>query len=124
MKFNTGLLDTLFGAKTTIEIRLDDGTLRSVRVSKAWLRRMEAEGKVTMTKTPEHSVHLHIVGPDGLEHGQLVVGKDIPEDQYKKLVDPETGALYALKVYENGVPCTTIISREMWENAKRAMNSV
>ena len=52
--------------------------------------------------TPE-TVHLHLVGPDGLEHGQLVVGKDIPEEQYQKLVDAETGALYALKDLENQI---------------------
>ena len=124
MKFNTGLLDALFGEKTEIEVRQDDGTLRKVRVSKAWLKKMEAEGKMTTTKAPENAVHVHIVGPDGLEHGQLIVGKDIPDDQFKKLVDPKTGALYALKVYEKGVPSTTIISREMWEKAKRAMDAV
>ena len=124
MKFNTGFLDALFGEKTIIEVRQDDGTLRKVRVSKAWLKKKEAEGKMTMTKAAENAVHLHVVGPDGLEHGQLTVGKDIPEDQYRKLVDPETGALNALKVYENGVQSTTIISREMWEKAKRAMDSV
>ena len=121
MKFHTGFLDALFGEKTTLEVRQDDGTLRNVRVSKAWLKKMEAEGTMTMTKAAENAVHVHIVGPDGLEDGQVTVGKDIPEDQYRKLVDPETGALYALKAYENGVPSTTIISREMWEKAKRAM---
>ena len=73
--------------------------------------------------TPE-TVHLHIFGPDGLEHGQLIVGKDIPEEQYRKLVDVETGALYALKLYEDGVPKTTVVSREIWEKAKEAMDSI
>lgn len=124
MKFSTGFLDAWFGEKTTIEVRQDDGILRKVRVSKAWLKKKEDEGKMTMSQATENAVHLHIVGPDGLEHGQLMVGKDIPEEQYRKLVDPETGALYALKVYEKGVPSTTIISREMWERAKEAMDSV
>ena len=121
MRFSTGRFDALFGEKAEIEVRQDDGTLRKVRVSKAWLQKMKDSGQ--MTKAPENAVHVHIIGPDGLEHGQLIVGKDIPEDRFKKLVDPETSALYALKVYEQGTPSITVISREMWEAAKRAMDA-
>lgn len=124
MKFHTGLLDAWFGEKTIWEVRQDDGTVRKVRVSKAWLKKMEAEGAMTVTKAPEKSLHLHIVGPDGLEHSQLIVGKDIPHEQCKRLVDPETGALYALKVYREGVPSINVITRDIWEKAKRAMDSI
>src|SRR5687768_6370515 len=122
MKYSTGILDALFGKKTTIVVRRDDGTLRRLHVSVAWLTRMKEAGREI--PIPANAVHLHIVGPRGLEHGQLVVGKDIPEDHYKKLVDPTTGALYALKVYEDGVPSTTVISKAMWDKARRAMDLV
>jgi len=55
---STGLLDALFGEKTVLEVRQDDGTLRKVSVSRAWLKKMEAEGRMTTTKAPENAVHV------------------------------------------------------------------
>ena len=124
MKFSTGFFDAIFGEKTTIEVRQDDGMLMKVRVTTAWLKKMQDEEKMNMTAAPENAVHLHIVGPDGLEHDQLIVGKDIPEEQYKRFVDPETGALYAIKIYERGVPKMRVISKEMWVEAKQEMDAI
>ena len=95
---STGLLDALFGENTVIEVRQDDGTLRKVSVSKAWLKKMEAEGRMTTTKAPENAVH---VRPDSHREGLKVLCR-------LTLREPQTtlravGALGTLPV--SGVVC-------------------
>lgn len=117
MKFSTGFLDGLFGKRTTIQVPQDDGTTRDVRVTEAWLKKMEAEGKISVPTVSPRSVPFHVIGPDGSETRSMRVGIDIPEAQYRKLADPETGALYGLTVYENGVPKTAVIAKHVWKQA-------
>ena len=50
MKFSTGFIDGLFGKKTTIEMPQEDGTTREVPVTEAWLNKMQAEGKISMSE--------------------------------------------------------------------------
>ena len=44
--------------------------------------------------------------------------------QYQKLRDPKDGALYGLMVYENGAPKTTIIGKEVWEQANAQFGEI
>lgn len=122
MKFSTGLWDSLFGEKVDMEVRQDDGSLRAVRVTKAWLEKMQRDGRMSVAKQPANSVHLHICGPDGLEQATMRVGLDVPEDVFKRLVDPGTGALYGVKVYKGGKPEMTLVTRDLWEKTKKAID--
>jgi hypothetical protein len=118
MKFSTGFFDRLFGKKTMLQVPQDDGTMREVPVTEAWLKKMQAEGKISMSEAPTDTVPFYVIGPDGAETRHLQVGKDIPEAHYKKLADPQTGALYGLTVYENGAQKTNVIPKHIWEQAK------
>lgn len=124
MKFSTGFFDGLFGKKTTLQVTQDDGTTRDVPVTEAWLEKMQAEGKIDMTEAPSDTVPFYITGTDGSETRQLRVGTDIPEEQYKKLADPKTGALYGLTVYENGVPRTNVVPKHIWEQGEAAFGEI
>jgi len=124
MKYSTGFIDNLFGKKIMIEMPQEDGTMREVPVTEAWLHKMQAEGKISMSNKQSDLVPFHVVGPDGSETLQLRVGVDIPEAQYKKLRDEKDGALYGLTVYENGEPKTTVIAKEIWEQAKAQLAEI
>lgn len=117
MKFSTGFLDGLFGKKTTIRVPQDDGTTIEAPVTEAWLKKMEAEGEISMSEVPSDTVPFYVIGPYGSETLRVQVGKDIPKAQYKKLADPQTGALFGLTFYENGIPKTSFVPRHMWEQA-------
>jgi hypothetical protein len=118
-RFSTRLFDAIFGKKMTIQVPQKDGTVRDVRVTKAWYEKMLADGK--MSVAPKNTVHVHIIGPYGLRRDSLVVGVDIPAERYERLVDPQTGSLYAIEVFEAGEPSMTIVPRAIWEEAKRQL---
>lgn len=118
MKFSTGFIDGLFGKQTTLKMPQDDGTMLEVPVTEAWLKKMQAEGNITMSEKLSDLVPFHVIGPDGSETLQLRVGCDIPEVEYQKLRDPKDGSLYGLTFYENGSPKTTVVGKEVWEQAK------
>jgi hypothetical protein len=120
MKFSTGFWDSLFGKKATIEVKQDDGSVRQVRVTQAWLKQMERDDVLGIS-TP---VQVYVIGPNGSEERQMLVGIDIPEDKYRQLVDPTTGALYALEVIEEGSTKNMIVKKEMWETAKRQYDAI
>lgn len=69
-------------------------------------------------------VPFYVIGPDGSETRHLRIGADIPEVQYKKLADPKTGALYGLTFYENGTPKTSVIPKQLWEQAKAQFGEI
>jgi len=124
MKFSTGFFNGLFGKKTTLRVPQDDGTTREVPVTEAWLKKMQAEGKISMSEVKSSTVPFYVIGPDGSETRQLRVGTDIPEAQYEKLADPKTGALYGLTVYESGTPSTNVIPKHLWEQAKAQFGEI
>lgn len=124
MEFSTGFFDDLFGKKITLQVPQDDGTIRDVSATEAWLKKMQAEGKLSISEAPPATVPLHVIGPDGSETRQLRVGADIPDVQYKELADPKTGALYGLTVYKNGIPETSVIPKHLWEIAKAQFGEI
>jgi hypothetical protein len=124
VKFSTGFFDGLFGKKTTLQVPQDDGTTREVPCTEAWLKKMQDEGTTKMSEKPSDTVIFHVIGPDGSETRHLRVGTDIPSAQYQKLKDPRTGALYGLTVYDNGSPKTTVIGKQIWEQAKTQFGEI
>jgi len=85
---------------------------------------MQDEGTTKMSEKPSDTVIFHVIGPDGSETRHLRVGTDIPSAQYQKLKDPRTGALYGLTVYDNGSPKTTVIGKQIWEQAKTQFGEI
>ncbi len=124
MKFSTGFFDGLFGKKTTLQVPQEDGTTREVPVTEAWLKSMQTEGKICISEKPPDTVAFHVIGPYGSEIRHLRVGVDIPEGQYQKLRDPKTGALYGLTVYENGTAKTSVIGKQIWEQARTQLGEI
>lgn len=124
MKFSTGFFDGLFGKKTTLQVPQEDGTTRDVPVTEAWLKKMQAEGKISKSEKQPDTVAFHVIGPDGSETRHLRVGVDIPDAQYQKLKDPKTGALYGLTVYENGTPKTSVIGKHIWDQARAQFGEI
>lgn len=124
MKFTTGFFDGLFGKKTILQVPQDDGTTRESPVTEASLKKMQAEGKISMSEAHSDTVPFYVIGPDGSETRRLRMGTDIPEAQYKKLADPQTGALYGLTVYEAGTPKTNVIPKHIWEQAKTQFGEI
>jgi hypothetical protein len=124
MKFSTGLFDSLFGKKTTLEIPQDDGTLKKVRVTEAWLKRMKNEGHFTISEVSDQVVNFHVLGLNRIETQKLRVGTDIPKAKYEKLKDDESGDLYGMTVYKNGTQTTNVISKQMWKMAKEQYDEI
>jgi len=118
MKFSTGFFDGIFGQKMMLRVPQDDGSEKEVRVTKAWFEKMESEGKLGVPETQYDSVPFHVIGPDGSRTRHLLVGVDISQERYEKLVDPTTGALYGLTVYEGGEPETSVVPKHIWQRAK------
>lgn len=135
MRFDVGLVDRLFGKKTTLELPGPGGTLRTVSVSVKWLEKMQLEGRITLA--PPREVKVHILDPGGplrVEMGlsgsseeyyvaTWIVGEDISEDQCERFIDRKTDAIYAMTVYEKGIPKTSIVHKDLWDRAKSQMDS-
>jgi hypothetical protein len=124
VKYSTGIFDEIFGKKRLLEVPQEDGTTREVFVTEAWLKKTQAEGKISTSEPHRRTVPFHVVGPDGSETRHLQVGEDIPEARYKRLADPQTGALYGLTVYEAGKPKTSIIPKHIWEQARAQFEEI
>lgn len=121
MKFSTGFFDGLFGKKTTLKMPQDDGSTKDVPVTEAWLKKMLETGKISMSENLYDPIPFHVIDPIGSNDSEtrhLRVGIDISREQYQKQADPITGDLYGLTVYENGMPKTSVISKQLWEQAK------
>ena len=46
-RYSIGWWDELFGDRTVMHIPQSDGSMRNLTVSKAWLKKMESEGKIS-----------------------------------------------------------------------------
>lgn len=125
MKTWDGWWDYLFGERITMIITDDSGKKREIKVTKRWLEKMQAEGKISESK--EKYVTGHVLDPlaDKMEYEiSVCVGKDIPDDVYNSLKDEETGDIYYLIVYKNGKQNWSAIKKELWILALNEMNSV
>ena len=112
-----GLIDSLFGKKVTLNQTGDDGKPIKRLVSEKQLKQWEVEGKVSVSPT----IRVHILDPMGSHVADWQIGTDISQEIVTKTKDPETGDLYALRVYEAGVPKTSVLPKAHWLKAKAAM---
>lgn len=116
MQFSTGLFDFLFGEKVTIEVPGKDGKILRRKVTRAWLERMEREGKAR--KTQEDVVRVHHLATHGYEVEHWVVGRDVSVDDCERFRDPDTQELYAMSMFEDGQPKMYLLNKDKWEIAK------
>ncbi len=77
-----------------------------------------------MSDTPDSTIPFHIIGPDGSEVRHLKRGQDIPEAQYLKLADSETGTLYGLMYYVDGRQEITAVAKDIWLQAKARFEEI
>ena len=118
MALNTGFFDGLFGEKVELEVSQSDGTTKKISVTKAWLRRMESEGKISTSEPPPQTIDVHYLGPDGVEVRKWRIGSDISEADHRRKVDSQSGLLYGLIYFEEGIERSQIVPRQAWEAAK------
>jgi len=138
-----GFFDRLFGKKTTIQLPKPDGSVREVKVTVRWFEEMERLGKVS--PVDGQTVKAHILDPQaglgqalGLAEEELeelemsnavetyrveewTIGNEISAEQYRDFRDPGTRDLYVLIVYKAGKPSTHLLRREIWIQARTAM---
>ena len=112
-----GLFNSLFGKKVTLNLTGDDGKPAKRVVAEKHLEQWKAEGAISAIQM----IRVHILDPKGSHSTDWQIGKDISEERVAKSKDPETGELYALRVYEAGVPKTSVMPKVYWLEAKAAM---
>jgi hypothetical protein len=62
---------------------------------------------------------VHFLDPDGNRSEIWPIGSDgVPADVHARLKDDQ-GDVYALVVYENGLPQTTFLKKEVWKHLER-----
>jgi hypothetical protein len=122
VRFAIGLLDWLFGEKTTLEVLTPEGTIRKRTVTMKWIEQMKTVGKIT--DVDRQKVRVHVLDPlRGQYVMEWVVGEDIPEEKYDDLVDTKTRALYAATYYAAGEPKTTVLRKDLWDQAKEQFDA-
>jgi len=81
--------------------------------------------KLFGARSPEgRPVKVHFTGPDGDRIAEMTVGLDIPVDLYKEAADQETGDIYGLEYYEEGVQKKQIVPKYIWEKARAAHQAI
>jgi len=117
MSFDTGLFDSLFGEKVTLEVPGHDGRIVRRTVTKKWLEQMQREGKVERLKRGLVTVHmLSPVTNYTVEHWS--VGEQVSQEHYEKFKDPESGELYAMTTFREGQPELHLLQKRLWIEAK------
>lgn len=112
-----GFFDSLFGKIVTRNLTGVDGKPLQRTVPEKQLQQWEGEDKISVLPT----IRVHILDPKGSHTADWQVGEDISEEIVAKAMDPQTGDLYALRVYEAGIPKTSVLPKALWLNAKAAM---
>ena len=93
-------------------------------INQSALHAAATEPSPTTSDAKSKTVPFHLIGPDGSETRHLQIGPDISESQYRKLADPQTGAVYGLTVYENGTSKTTPVTKRIWEEAQAQFGEI
>lgn len=122
MRFSVGLWDALFGEKVTCELPAPDGRIIKRQVTKKWLEKMQQAGEVKPIDEP--LIRVHMLNPYGNTVEYWIIGKDIDQETVNQFLDAESGDIYAMTHFEEGVPQKSILKKEAWEKARQLMDSV
>ena len=115
-----GLFGSIFGKKVVLEGRDEAGNPYKKKVSESQLEQWEKQGKIEKLE----AVTVHMLDPNGSYTTDWIVGKDIPVDIAEKARNPETNDLYAITVYREGRPETSVVVYDTWLKMKAAMDAV
>ena len=74
-------------------------------------------GREVVTKQERRIARVHFASPDGDYVAEVTIGVDVPADVYEQSVDRDTGDLYGLVYYEQGVRKRRLVPRAIWEQA-------
>lgn len=113
-------LDRLLGRTIDVVLFDPEGRRRYRRVSPGRLERLRREERLVLRldRVPVHLLDA-VQGPSQTE---WVVGEDVTRDVVENHADPETGALYAVVLYEGLEPRETkVTSRARWEELRAGM---
>lgn len=106
MRFCVGVMDAWFGERVEVEVAGPDGK----------------PVKRAVTKKLGTPARVHMLRPStGYTVEEWVIEQ---EDQVEGFRDRETGDLYVVTVFDNGVPRTTLLLKEEWEQARRLLESM
>lgn len=72
-------------------------------------------------KSISNVIEVHILDPKGSYIAHWKVGEEIPRDVVERFKNPSNNKLYAVTVYEAGVPTTSVVPYAMWLEVKSAM---
>lgn len=123
MKFSVGIFDDLFGKKVELEIPDKDGNIIKRTVTKKWLEKMQATGKI---KINNDVVRVHMSDPMRADPYivEWAVGKDVSQEAVDRYRDKETGDLYVLIAYVEGERKTMIVTKEYWGNVLKKFEEI
>lgn len=80
--------------------------------------------KIMMSKVPESSIILFLIGPHGEKTAMLTIGKDIEQATVDEFRDPDTGAIYGGYIFEKGQENTFLLQKSLYNKMKTQMNSM
>lgn len=116
-----GLWQRLFGSRVEAIVVDDAGRRRYRKLSPERIERLRGAGYgvVRLDRVPVHMLDA-VQGPSQTE---WEVGKDVTREVVERHADPETGALYAVRLYEGLEPRDTkITSRAKWQELRESMD--
>ena len=124
MKSSVGLTKDLLGEFVTHRVSEPNGEIirRAVtEVTKKWLKKMEAEKKVSQVK--EDVVHVRILDPTGEIFHTLTIGKDVEPEIVEQLADKESNTIY-INGYKSSEVDNYFVSKDIWEKLKRDFDAI
>ena len=115
-----GLWQRLFGGGIEVVLIDEEGHRRHRRVAEGRIERLRAKG-YRILRLDRVPVHL-LDAMEGPSETEWVVGRDVTRDVVENHADPETGALYAVRLYEGLEPrATKVTSRAKWEELRESL---
>lgn len=126
MKFSTGIFDSMFGAKMTIQIKQENGIMKDVVVTKAWWENMKKgkEGVFKVVRRGSQTATAHILDPQkpGYTQETWTAGVHIKLEDMEKC--SENGNLFVIDYYDKGIPQRKVVSRSDWIKAEAHFDKV
>ena len=139
--------DKQFGTWIELEALMPDGTIKKVPVTKKWLEKMQAEGKIEEVETSVGKrIKVHVLdlysrakatrvafeandyaaiektlGKDPYRVEYWTVGKEISAVEYDRVRDPKSGDIFAIYDEVEGKGMGTFMPKESWEKARKIM---
>lgn len=122
VRFSVGLLDKLFGEKVVVTLPQQDGTSRQRTVTRKWLERVEAEGKIQ--RQDAAGVPVRMLGLTGYETEHWTIGEELTQEEYDHFFDQGAGAVHAMRMMREGSPVTYLLAKQQWLEMKKELDRI